>query len=378
MAASMKKQIESCVNLIKEATYGKDDVWKVLAIRKDIGEIIGSKSMKKLREVQEGIKNHPNIIFRLHFGEKGRKPLEYRYVSKEEKLQYSQEHLMYNYIDQFCLDYIKSQIEEDASSDTIAMVSKIMDALCCKKAHNEWLKVDIDELSVRVLLSSDDIQYLLNYMKDHKLLLQLENEPIYRVIMSEQSYEEALEELNEPDVIRSKTGAKLVKMKDKALLLKNFISSDEEESFYSGTQVNHMLGSLVKKRLDDYFEMENRLSALEKENETLRAAMRGTLINSEDSSNTFNALHRKYLEYEEEVLKLRKEVEILNKAEIYTRRKIVAVKNRIPKMKDRMIKTIDNFVQLDKSQLTDPRIVKRVKEDMQELIERTTTEIMEL
>ena len=380
MDATIRKNIEKCVEIIKEATYGKgDDAWRILTIRKDISNIIKSSSMPRLKEVQEGIKNHPNIIFRLNKNCAGRKPLEYRYVSEEEKAQYDYQYPSFNFVNDFMMEYIKEQLGEDINTQTLMSICRFVDALSCRKANTQWAKIDIDDFSKSVCQSPEDIQSVFQFMFDKKLLLQLENGPIYRVITSDETYEAALKDLEEPEKIKEFISMSLVKVKNKRLLVKNFYNSDNDDGeVYSIFQINNMLGSLVAKRLDDYNNMEKRVAQLEQENETLRMNAISIHENTDMSLNTFELMQKKYIEYSNLVEKQEKEIRILSKSEKSLLKKIKKVKERAVSTQQRIEKIIDNYTFLDKSQLTDPRIVHQVKADIDYVVQKLLQELSEV
>lgn len=380
MDATIRKNIEKCVEIIKEATYGKgDDAWRILTIRKDISNIIKSSSMPRLKEVQEGIKNHPNIIFRLNKNCAGRKPLEYRYVSEEEKAQYDYQYPSFNFVNDFMMEYIKEQLGEDINTQTLMSICRFVDALSCRKANTQWAKIDIDDFSKSVCQSPEDIQSVFQFMFDKKLLLQLENDPIYRVITSDETYEAALKDLEEPEKIKEFISMSLVKVKNKRLLVKNFYNSDNDDGeVYSIFQINNMLGSLVAKRLDDYNNMEKRVAQLEQENETLRMNAISIHENTDMSLNTFELMQKKYIEYSNLVEKQEKEIRILSKSEKSLLKKIKKVKERAVSTQQRIEKIIDNYTFLDKSQLTDPRIVHQVKADIDYVVQKLLQELSEV
>lgn len=378
--ATTKKHVDKCINIIKEATYGKgDDAWRVLTVRKEISSIIGSSSMPRLKEVQEGIKNHPNIIYRLNKSYVGRKPLEYRYVSEEEKAQYDYQYPSFNFVNEFMMEYIKEQLGEDISIQTLMSVCRFVDALSCRKANSQWAKIDIDDFSKTVCQSPEDIQNVFRYMIENKILLQLGEDPIYRVTASDEAYEEALKEMEEPDKIREFISISLVKVKNKRLLVKKFHCSDnDEEEVFSIKQVNNMLGALVAKRLDDYNSMEKRVAQLEQENETLRMNAIGLRENTDMSVNTFELMQKKYIEYSTLAEKQKKELEIFEKFEKKILKKINKIKENADIMQKRIEKIIDDYTFLDKSQLTDPRIVNRVKTDIDHAVQKMMQELSEL
>ena len=379
MDATTKKNIDLCVNIIKEATFGKDsEVWRVLTARKEISKLIGSSSIIRIKAVQEGIKQHPNIIYRLNKSSVGRKPLEYRYVSEEEKANYEYQYPLFNFLDDNEMEYIKRQLGETINIQTVNTICRFVDALASKKAKAQWIKLNINDFAKSVCYSLEDVKQLFSFMIENKILLGIESESIYRAITSEMAYEQAMEELEEPEKIKDFVSLSFVKVKDRKLLIKNFYDSNDEEETYTVEQINTMLGSLVAKRLNAYNDMEKRVAHLEKENEILRRNAIGIHTNTDLSSNTFDRMQKEYIETETLAKKQAKQLEILTKAETRTRRHIEKVKERVPIMQKRISKIIDDYTFLDKFQLTDPRVVNKVKSDIDDAVRKTVEEILKL
>lgn len=358
-----------CVDVIKESTYGKgEDVWKLLPLRKGIAALIGSKSQQRLFLIQEGLTHHPNIMYRLCSDptRRGRKPREYRYVSAEEKIANQLDYSAYNHINRKNIEYIKEKIEEDVRPEMFLIIFNIINALNCLKAEYQWIELDIDKFARRVLVSIEDLREIFSFLKDHKLLIQLNDEPFYRIVLTSQDYDDVLAETKDPERIKASVGAKLVTIQNKSLLVKSFLKEDREndEIKYSTNQINKMIGDIARKRLNDYFDIEQKLAALEKENETLRAATKNTLINNDMSMNTFEALQEQYQKQLVIISTQEEKIKLLEKEQKHHVKMIDNIKKELSSITANIDKLIDDYLFLDKSQLKDPRIVKKLKSDI--------------
>lgn len=366
-----------CVDVIKESTYGKgEDVWKLLPLRQGIAALVGSKSQQRLFLIQEGLTHHPNIMYRLCTApsRRGRKPREYRYVSAEEKIANQLDYSAYNHIDRKNIEYIKEKIKNDVRPEMFLIIFNIINALNCLKAEYQWIELDIDKFTKRVLMSSEDIREILSFLKDQKLLIQLNDEPFYHIVLVDQDYDSILAETKDPEKIKASVGAKLVTIQNRSLLVKSFLNENREDNIakYSTSQINRMLGDVARKRLNDYFDMEQRLAALEKENETLRAATKNTLINNDMSMNTFEALQEQYQKQLVLISKQEEKIKLLEKGQKRYIKTINSFKKELSSATTNIDKLIDDYLFLDKSQLKDPRIVKQLKSDIHVYAEKIT------
>lgn len=374
---TLKKQIEKCVEFIKKSTYEKgEDVWQPLPLRNGIAELVGSKSQHNLLQVQEGLTYHPNIMYRLTKDtRRGRKPREYRYVTAEEKIANQSNFSAYNYITQNKLEYIKEMIKDDIQPEMYSFVLNTINALSCQKVHRRWTTLDVNKLARRILLSVSDTKEILSFLEDHKLLIRLENELTCRLVLSEKEYNDALVEAEDPEKIKTTVSARLITLQDRSLLIKNFVetSSGNKEEKFSINQINVMIGELAKKRLDHYFQMEELVKRLEKENEILKNATKNTLINNDMSMNTFEALHKEYLKQADAIKEQNHTIKSLKKDNKQKDQMLKHIRKELESALSGIDKLIDDYLFLDISQLRNPRIVSQLKEDIHVYAKKVAT-----
>jgi hypothetical protein len=166
-----KKEIESLVRYVKNQMKDEDD-WVVIKYR-DVPKIanISSYYVRKLFEL---LKGHKNIVFRIDEEAKThKKPLLFRYVSEEEKVESTLSENHFYYLTEEEVAYIKEKtgIREYQYLYRVLNVSNYLASVGAKES---LIPIDIKAISDTLVVSKKEVESTISTLKESQMLIDID------------------------------------------------------------------------------------------------------------------------------------------------------------------------------------------------------------
>lgn len=162
-------KLNTLVDHIKEKTE-KDGSWITLTYR-DIARLVGTTPGSSVtKRLMESLKDHENILFKLNLDpKKSKKPLQFQFVDKETKF-WAIDNKRYRNLTEYEVDLIKTEMGYKNHTDIYNILS-FVNYLKSTYGKDPFTMPSVSELSDLLLILEQDVIYIIEFLKSHKLLI---------------------------------------------------------------------------------------------------------------------------------------------------------------------------------------------------------------
>ncbi|PTY93003.1 hypothetical protein [Heyndrickxia sporothermodurans] len=360
--SKFSKEIESLVRYVKDHMKSEDD-WVVIKYR-DVPKITGISSYY-VRKLFELLKDHKNIVFEIDKQAKThKKPLKFRFVDEETKLNTTLTEKNFYYLNQDEVDYIRARVG-DKDIRSMSRILGMCNLLASMDAREKFIPLDIKLLTDTLVSSKKATEEVLDILRRKEILI--DRDGMAKLILNSADLQSVKAELNQSAPVSKNnlnldTGKLLDKLLEKQSAQVQSVDEQEDDLKESNSLVENMRSfrnaisamqddfrAFIDKEIERVSESDKKDKELDQGFETLQRLM--------DENNRLIE-RNKHLESENERL-----VKSLEKAQKFRDQFIINAEQRLEVLLAEVIGVVSNYAQIpgwQKDQVANAKLQKNI------------------